>query len=521
MAKKPAPKSHPFQDLIKAGNQAAIAKALKDPGLRKYVPDAVLRKQDPKLAASRALTTRLKQPVTPGSPVTEGDLARYGKAAAQVQFGGQATELEQGLRRAGQVREDTGTFYQQYIDSVRQNAQRIADIQAGAQGQLTGLAASAPAVGAQTLAGVQNPAVQDAQARGATAADFSTLQSAANASRQNMIASFQAQQQASGGAANQQASNYANVVAPAQKLQALAGAQQKIEDIHKQVTDLKGQMGAADITAREKLRGDERSRVIAQATLTNNAIANAPATKVAVAGATTAARTKATLETKNAQKLGLTTHQYRLLGPAEQARRLNKLEKDTKGPKADPYYTEGPFTGKRHSEVDAMTPAQIKTARQAYEDKKNKTKEPGSDQAFKDMYGVTPADSGRVATQRNNITTATSVLNNTVLTGPTFKNAAKTDANRHRLAALLLKGAKARPIYDDKNRIKKDASGVPKYTNAVNPVDALTTSVILDLWQFGGITGGTAQKLHQAGYRVPTLGLPMKGTSYSKGGGPD
>jgi hypothetical protein len=91
------------------------ARALANPGLRSKLPASMLPAE---MRNRRALNQRLKQPITQGSSITEGDLARESKAAMQVKYG----DVEQGQRQRVQEEQQRqrdftgpGGFYDQYL----------------------------------------------------------------------------------------------------------------------------------------------------------------------------------------------------------------------------------------------------------------------------------------------------------------------------------------------------------------------------------------------------------------------
>ena len=225
-----------------------IAALRANPGTRAKLPLSALT---PAQRQQRLLNQRLNQPVVPGSTLTNRALAREGKAAVQVRYGPQDAQLS-GLAR------DTPGLYDQYLAELAQHQRNVANLAAGqtaANQALTGTLRADP-----QAAQVAAQQAQDAQARGAApSAQNATDEQNAAAQRQAMFASFAAQLANQGSANAGYADTLARVVGPGQKLQATAGAGQKL-------ADLKGQEGAyRDQYQAQAVQGEVKNLLAQQA----------------------------------------------------------------------------------------------------------------------------------------------------------------------------------------------------------------------------------------------------------------
>jgi hypothetical protein len=204
-----------------AKDKAFLARALKNPGLR--------AKLDPKFLsapqrASRTLNARLNAPIVPGSSTTERDLAHEAQAAQTVRYGPQDAALGQQLGVAQQTERDTGSLYDQYRQALQQHSANISAFQAGAQQALGALQQGVTGLGQQSAVQMAQSAAPTQSAVAAPSGDLATLANQALAVRQAQAGTFGAEQALTGAAANTYADTQANVVAPGQKLGALAQA---------------------------------------------------------------------------------------------------------------------------------------------------------------------------------------------------------------------------------------------------------------------------------------------------------
>jgi hypothetical protein len=218
----------------------------------------------PELARKRKARIMAGQPVVAGSALTNRDLSKESKAAMRVKYAPLETKQHKQLDMARNQQRDVGGFYDAYLKQVAQhaaNTQTIGQqaVTAGQQTQnaVTGLARA-------DLTGLQNPATADAQARGATAGDLSQMASNAAAVRQALVGSFVQQQAGQSAAASNYADSQAHVVAPGQKLGALAMAQGRVRQVREDVTATARQKGADRQAYEAGVRSDEGKNVLAR-----------------------------------------------------------------------------------------------------------------------------------------------------------------------------------------------------------------------------------------------------------------
>jgi hypothetical protein len=496
--KKPAAKKpvKPSLDTRIRTDAALRKRVLSNPGLRSKLSASSLQKYAPAQAKARALSVRLNAPITPGSSTTERDLAHEAQAATTVKYGTALSDAATNVGIGEQTQRDTGALYDQYRQALQQHQQNIALYQAGAQQALQNTQAGITGLGQQQATDMQAQANAGAAQRGvAQAGNLAPLADQALGVRQQLAGTFGAQQAMTGAAANTYADTQANVVAPGQKLTALNQQAGKVRDLRTKQQALKAEADAYNQTFRDTRRQNEFKNVLAQQTLVGNqaiagakAAASAAANDPATVAATAGARAAATNEAANAAKLGLSVHDYRLLGPKERGRRLKALKGTKAGSASDTRYSSGPFAGMLKSTVNALTP----DAAQKLVDKYNKTKGDSTDpnsktastKAFRDKYGVdlqttTAHNSGRDSAQ--NAQQAFKRVGSKVKQADGRVHIVTTD--------------------DIVNALRTGSSGA-------NKTSPLWIRVGLELAR-GGITPGTAARLHKAGYSVAQLGLPM------------
>jgi hypothetical protein len=330
-----------------AKDKAFLARALKNPGLR--------AKLDPKFLsapqrASRTLNARLNAPIVPGSSTTERDLAHEAQAAQTVRYGPQDAALGQQLGVAQQTERDTGSLYDQYRQALQQHSANISAFQAGAQQALGALQQGVTGLGQQSAVQMAQSAAPTQSAVAAPSGDLATLANQALAVRQAQAGTFGAEQALTGAAANTYADTQANVVAPGQKLGALAQAAGRTRDVRQKQADLATEKGAFNQQFRTERRADEFKNQLAMQTLGINAQkaavdATATTTRLEQSSpAGKAAATAATEEAKQAAKYGMSTHQWRTLGPSGRANVIAKSKKTSTN--SNDVITSGPLAGK-------------------------------------------------------------------------------------------------------------------------------------------------------------------------------
>jgi len=352
---------------------------------------------------------------------------------------------------------------------------------------LAGTAAGITGLGQQAAVGMAQAAAPTQSAVAAPSADMATLANQALAVRQGVMGTFQGQQALQGSAANTYADALANVVAPGQKLGALAQARGRTRDIQKNVADLATEKGAFDQQFRSERRQDEFKNQLAMGALnlnTQKAAVDAAATKARIdqsspsgVAATSSARSAAT----TAAKYGYTAHQWAMLGPTRRAQ-IIKSSKTTGRGGSDTVYTSGAFNGRKKSDVAAMSDAQ----RQKIVNDYNAGKGGGGSgaaaatdkKAFRQKYGVD------LQTTNAHNKTRDAIQNAQTAFGQVGKVTTRRD------------GSKKRVTTDEVVSVLRNQH-----------VSNVFIRAALDITRYGHITPGTAARLHKAGYSVGTLGL--------------
>jgi len=484
VARKTTKKPKPLAARL-AASPALVKKYQSDPGLRsKYLKGDLEKYLNPAQKKARALNVRLSAPIAAGSSTTERDLAHEAQAATTVKYGPQDRKIAEQLGISQQTEKDTGSFYDQYRQALQQHADNVALYQAGAQQALTNTAQSITGLGNQEAVQLQSQANQAAAQQGiAPAGDLSALANAAQATRQGVMASFQNQQALQGAAANTYADAQANTVAPGQRLSALAQARGKTRDIQQKQADLATEKGAYDVQYRADRRTSELKNQIALGALGLNTAkakadiaASTPGAQAAAAGAKAAASSEAS----TASKYGYSVHQWRLLGPKGRARIIGKSDKTKTDPGTD-VITSGPLAGKTKTWV-AAHPGEAGKLVDAYNTKTGKPANQKTEdaKAFRQKYGVD-------------------------LQTTTQHNAAK-DAVQN-----------AQTAFGQVGKTVKQADGKPHKVTTDDVVSHLRDTGVSNLWiraglemARGGLTPGTAARIHKAGYSVAQLGYKMR-----------
>jgi hypothetical protein len=477
-------------------DRAFLKRALRDPGLRSKLDPSQLPAA---MRQQREMNTRLNAPITPGSSMTERDLANAAGAATTVRYGPQEDQLGQQLGVAQQTQRDTGSFYDQYLADLRQHSSNVAAYQAGAQAALGQTAAGITGLSGAQGAELQAQANQAAAQQGVTPAEnLAPMLSDAAAIRQSLIGSFQAQQALQGANANTYADTQAHDVGPGQKLAAQAQAAGRTRDVRKQVENLKSEEGAFNQQFRDTRRQDEFKNVLAQQTLSANvandqaqnniastkAVTDAAAKSPAGKGAATAA----TEEAKNAAKYGYNVHQWRLLGPNGRAKVIAKSA--TKGKGAD-VITSGAFAGYTKDQVAKLDPGRkqqlIDSYNAAVHPGKGKGNGKGKDKTGKGPDWQTNAQQGQGASDAANL---------------------KDLANRAKTGQPFVPGhTKQKPL--------SRPQAVQKIQQSAKIRDPVLLSAALDAAYDGHLSRETVRKLIAAGYKpsriASALGVPTPG----------
>ena len=491
MAKKPANKKPAGKPLAQrlAASPALVKKYQSDPGLRsKYLKGSLEKYLTPAQKKTRAVNVRLNAPIAPGSSTTERDLAHEAQAATTVRYGPQDRALAEQLGIAQQTQQDTGQLYDQYRQALQQHTAQIQAYQAGAQQALQQTAQGITGLGSQEALQMQTQANQAAAQQGvAPAGDLSALANAAMATRQGVMGSFQGQQALTGAAVNQYADAQANVVAPGQKLSALAQAAGRTRDIRQKQADLATEKGAYNETFRDTRRQDEFKNQLALGALNLNttkaaadAASNTPEAKAATTAATTAAST--------ASKYGYTPHQWALLGPKGRQRVINASKAQSRSHpdmgKVNQYgYTEEQWRAKSVSQRQQIIKDFKSTTGGAGNPKTDDAK------AFRQKYGVD-------------------------LQPTSAHNRARDSVQNSQVA------------FKQVGKVVKQADGKPHRVTTDDVVNHLRDTGVSNLWirvglelARGGLTPGTAARIHKEGYSVAQLGYKMRPAASSPTGG--
>jgi hypothetical protein len=447
-----------------AKDKKFLARALKNPGLR--------AKLDPKFLsapqrASRTLNARLNAPIVPGSSTTERDLAHEAQAAQTVRYGPQDAALGQQLGVAQQTERDTGSLYDQYRQALQQHSQNISAFQAGAQQALGALQQGVTGLGQQSAVQMAQSAAPTQSAVAPPSADLATLANQALAVRQGQAGTFGAEQALTGAAANTYADTQANVVAPGQKLGALAQAAGRTRDVRQKQADLATEKGAFNQQFRTERRADEFKNQLAMQTLGAN-VAQDQA-QAAVAGARV---TETTRHNKTAEQI---------------AKARNKTAAKTAAQKADLAAGKVNQYGYTDAAWRAMNTAQRQKIIKDFKasSKSSSSATTTSKEAFRQMYGVDLQ--------------------------PTSQHNTARDAVQNAQIAFRQVG-----------KVVKQADGKPHRVTTDDVVSHLRDSNTSNLWiraalelARGGLTAGTAARIHKAGYSVATLGLKMRSAASS------
>ena len=503
-------------DVAELRRRGTLAQWLKDPGLRSRLPSTALPTAQRK---ARELETRLNAPIATGSTMTGRDLAHAAAAASTVKYGPAEQELATQYAKEQQAVKDVGGWFDQYQAQVAQGARNVGDINARAQQQLAALNTGVGQQGVADVASIQNAINQATPAGAPPAANLSTLGAQATAARQNMVGSFQAQQDLSGAAQQGYMNQMAQLVAPAQKLEAVAQQQGRVRDVQAQQKELAAEKGAFNLSTRQDILQREQNYGIAAAGLGIKAAeaANKPATET----------TYDKEFSKQAAKYGYTPHAWAMLGRKGRQTQIEKANKQASGGKGA-----GDHYGYTDAQWAKMTPD---AKRKAYKDWQAAGRDPSSpkatdaakqeDAAFRQKYGVDPLDTKGHNDAKNDISRASTWIKRI------------QDANRKEHDSSVRAHQK-----DPKHKIKPVltlgqigqllSTGSPAAgpgSAAIPQIPALMVRVAMDLSQ-GGITAGTAARLHKAGYKVKLLGVknraavlqptgPGTNTSYGAGAG--
>lgn len=240
------------------------AKYLSNPGLRSKLPDSALT---PDLLKRRQANAYNATPITPGSSVTNAQLARDTAAAQTVRYG----QAEQALKMQGlgtmQLARNEQDWYGGYQRELAQHAQNQQAINAQANAANLALQQGIGQVGQAQTQQLQQGADASAAQRGATAQNLGPEQEQAQAVRAQMAQGLGSLQVATGAANSRYADTMANVVAPAQKLSALQQSGQDFKKVLFNAGQLAREKGAYGEEYKSGRVADEFKNILAQQTL--------------------------------------------------------------------------------------------------------------------------------------------------------------------------------------------------------------------------------------------------------------
>jgi hypothetical protein len=440
-----------------AKDKKFLARALKNPGLR--------AKLDPKFLsapqrASRTLNARLNAPIVPGSSTTERDLAHEAQAAQTVRYGPQDAALGQQLGVAQQTERDTGSLYDQYRAALQQHSANISAFQAGAQQALGALQQGVTGLGQQSAVQMAQSAAPTQSAVAAPSADLATLANQALAVRQSQAGSFGAEQALTGAAANTYADTQANVVAPGQKLGALAQARGRTRDVRQKQADLATEKGAFNQQFRTERRQDEFKNMLAATTLNANVAQDQAQNQIANQRITSQ-------ETQTNQRIKSQESQTKA--------RLTSQERQTKA-RLETQSRQGQLNRANQREL-ARLRRKEKAAQEAATGK----------EAFRQKYGVDLQPTAAHNRARDDVQNAQAAF------GQVGKITTRKD------------GTKKRVTTDEVVSVLRNGG-----------TSNVLIRAAIEMRRYGHITPGTAARLHKAGYSVATLGFK---TGPARGGG--
>lgn len=240
------------------------AKYLSNPGLRSKLPDRLLT---PELRQRRQANVYNATPVTPGSTLTNAQLARDMQQAQNVRYG----QAEQALKQQGlgtmQLAKSEQEWYGSYQRELLQHAQNQQAINAQANAANLALQQGIGQVGQAQTQQLQQGANAGAAQRATTAADLGPEQQQAQAVRAQMAQGLGSLQVATGAANARYAGALAGPVVGAQKLSALQRSGQDFQKVLGQSAQLAREKGAFGEEYKSGRVADEFKNVLANQAL--------------------------------------------------------------------------------------------------------------------------------------------------------------------------------------------------------------------------------------------------------------
>jgi hypothetical protein len=455
---------------LTSAQKSRVARLLQNAATRHLLDERFL---SPAQRTQRTAAVQGAQPIVPGSSVTNRDLAQQTKVAEALKYGQQETQLNQDLAARQRQAMDQAGWFDQYQAQLAQHQANTAQINQQAVGQQQALTGSVGAIQAPPSATPVPGAVPSAQ-------NVTDAQNA-TALRQALTASFGAMMSQQGAAANTYADTLSHVVAPTQKLSAQAQGAGNVELARKALIQEAADKGLFGEQFQSQFKQDEAKNVLASQIAQVNA--DQGQAKIDLAAKTLNVDAKAkTASAKTQSSKAKETARHNRATEANQAAG-QKSRADAAAGKVNQYgYTDAAWR--------AMSTAGRQKVIKDFQSKpKAKDKAQSDADAFKAKYGVAPVGTVQVGNARDSITSAQSYVNELKSSGN----------DRHTVANLLLQGGK---VPTD----QKDSKGKP-VMRTYPKQRALWLSVALDLAYLGGISNGTADRLHRAGYSAKQLGL--------------
>lgn len=239
----------------KALSAARAQKLAANPGTRAALQDKYLT---PAQRTERAKNARLNAPVTPGSALTNRDLAHQRTAATTVQYGPVQTQVGQQLAAAQQTERDTGGWYDEYLKQLATHQQNVATNATVANDAIKALVGTAG---------------QTTQFQGTPAGATSTDAQNAAAVRQALLASFGSAAAETGRNATTYADTLAHDVGPTQKLTAQAQGRRNTDAVREKQATLGREIGAFGSKFNADTISSEQKNVLANQALTGKSAA--------------------------------------------------------------------------------------------------------------------------------------------------------------------------------------------------------------------------------------------------------
>jgi hypothetical protein len=480
------------------GRLSEYRKRLSDPGRRSTIPNAYLQKLNPQLYAKRQAnvadakrTARNDVLYDPVRQLTGSQIYSLSKAQASSQYDPAINNAIQDRRLA--IANDAALAervagYNQMASSA------LATAHEQAQSGASDLAAKLAGTNSSLMTQLGNDQGRDQQ----FAQDDAALRGAQNSPgmSERLAADFQQQRQgiaanaaAQETAGNVQAQGWAGLLGMMQGAQAMQGADNlaqirnasavREDKLGRDITGLQGEKGAAIVENTNKLRSSEFDKAAAIQTL--NIKTTEANTKASAPGP------ESTYDKETARwaaKLGLTPHQFMVLGPNGRAKRIDAYNlkqhpKKAGSSKNDQLYTSGPFAGLTASQITGMPDSK----RQEKIDQYNSIVHPGK--------------SGT----KTKTATADEVKGQWL--PPVAQAHAISDFHR-------LQGDPALRKMKQDGKTRQEAADAIQTSDKWGKLDPSLISAALDMVYNGHISPGTAAKLHRSKVKVSGLGVPVR-----------